>query len=374
MQQVEQEIPRGKVLIVDDNPLILETLNSILRARDYEVIRATDGIKAMKLLQQDEVDVVISDVMMPSCDGYQFYENVRSENKLAHVPFIFLTALDDVKEISKGNQSGCDCYLTKPFDPYLLLSTVEGKIARSRALKQVMQETQDNYRRRVVQTLSHEFRTPLVAINTGSEILKEQAHRLDQAKVKNLIEAIYRGGQRLERLVQDFMTLQHIEAGMAAKMASSKNKRTSIRRLAKDFYESFKDEFESDGKRYNFIETGCDGIVLAFEAHIQDILLRFTQNAFKFSPCGEYIEIWCEDQDSELAIVIADRGQGLSAKQAQGAIDAFRQLNRDKIEQQGAGLGLYIADSLARCNGASIHFEERQGGGTLASIRFKEQD
>jgi K+-sensing histidine kinase KdpD len=68
---------------------------------------------------------------------------------------------------------------------------------------------------------------------------------------------------------------------------------------------------------------------------------------------------------------VADRGQGLSAEQAQGAIDAFRQLNREKIEQQGAGLGLYIADSLTKLSNGELRFEERAGGGTLVSLRFK---
>ncbi len=369
--QVERSLNRGKVLIVDDNPLILETLKSILTARDFEVYSATDGTEAMSCLQNCEADVVISDVMMPNCDGYQLFENVRAEERFAHLPFIFLTALDDMKEITRGTLTGCDSYLTKPFDPYLLLSTVEGKVARSKALRQVMQDNQDAYRKRVVQTLSHEFRTPLVAINTGSEILKDQGNKLEPQKISSLIDAIYRGGQRLERLVQDFMTLQHIEAGMASKLAQSKRQEISVRRVLRDFHEAYKSEFENEGRRLEFHETGCDGIVLAFEAQLQDMLQRLVQNGFKFSPAGETVEIWCEADDQSISIVVADRGQGLSAKQAQGAIDAFRQLNRDKIEQQGAGLGLFIADSMARFNGATLNFSERQGGGTLAAIRFK---
>ena len=369
--EVNQEETKGCVLVVDDNPLILETLQAILRARNFDVFCTDEGEVALGHLKNHDIDVVISDVMMPSMDGYQFHNNVRNDPALCHVPFIFLTALDDVKEVTRGNQAGCDNYLTKPFDPHVLLSVVEGKVARSRALRQVMQETQDNYRKRVVQTLSHEFRTPLVAINTGSEILREQRSKLDDKKVQNLIDAIYRGGQRLERLVQDFMTLQHIEAGMAARIAESRRQRVSSRRLLKDFFETYREDYRIEGRSLLFIETGSDVSIDIFEAHLQDILGRLVQNAFKFSPQSEPVELWCEESSTHLSIVVADRGQGISAEHAHAAIDAFRQLNRDKIEQQGAGLGLFIADSLSRMNGGELIFEERSGGGTLVSIRFK---
>lgn len=370
MELIEEAI-KGTVLVVDDNPLILETLQSILRSRNFDVICASQGEEALPLLKDNQVDVVISDVMMPTMDGYQFHHSVRNDPTLSHIPFVFLTALDDTKEISRGNQVGCDNYLTKPFDPYMLLSIIEGKVARSKALRTVMQENQDNYRRRVVQTLSHEFRTPLVAINTGSEILKEQRNRLDDKKVQNLIDAIYRGGQRLERLVQDFMTLQHIEAGMAARIAETRKQQISARRILKDFFETYKEDYKNEGRSLLFIETGTDGLAFAFEAQVNDILVRLTQNAFKFSPSTEPVELWCESDESSVSLVVADRGQGISAEHAQNAIDAFRQLNRDKIEQQGAGLGLYIAYSLAKINLGELKFEERAGGGTLVSVKFR---
>lgn len=369
--EVAHQETRGVVLVVDDNPLILETLLAILRARHFQVVCCSRGHQALEILQTHMVDVIISDVMMPDMDGYEFHQALRANPKLSHIPFLFLTALDDIGEIAQGHTVGADNYLTKPFDPQVLLSIVEGKVARSKALRQVMQDREDTYRRRVVQTLSHEFRTPLVAINTGSEILREQREKLDDKKVQNLIDAIYRGGQRLERLVQDFMTLQHIEAGMAARMAASRRQPHDLNRVLKDFYETYREDYRIDGRQLLFLETGTNAKVSFFETHLQDVLGRVVQNAFKFSSAPDPVEIWCEQDEKSASIVVADRGPGNLAEQAAGAVDAFRQLNRDKLEQQGAGLGLYIAHCLMHLNHGELIFEERAGGGSLVSLRFR---
>lgn len=369
MEVVQEEI-RGKVLVLDDNPLILETLKAILQSRNFDVFCTDEGAIALRFLKSNEIDVVISDVMMPTMDGYKFHSSVRNEPSLSHVPFIFLTALDDVKEVARGNQVGADNYLTKPFDPHVLMSVVEGKVARSKALRQVMKESEDNYRQRVVQTLSHEFRTPLVAINTGSEILREQRSRLDEAKVQKLIDAIYRGGQRLERLVQDFMTLQHIEAGIASRVFEARRHKVSCRKMLKEIHEVQSEDYKLDNRSLLFLETGADLPIDIMEVQLKDAIGRIIQNAFKFSSSNDCVELWCEAEQDYISIVVADRGPGLTLQQAQSAIDAFKQLNRDKIEQQGAGLGLYIADSLIKINHGELLFAERNGGGTLVSIRI----
>ena len=103
------------ILIVDDNHDMLSFVSSCMK-ENYEVCTATDGISALELLQNEQVDLVISDVMMPGIDGFELCRRVKSDINLSHIPVILLTArTTDVSRI-EGLQLGADDYLTKPFN------------------------------------------------------------------------------------------------------------------------------------------------------------------------------------------------------------------------------------------------------------------
>jgi DNA-binding response OmpR family regulator len=106
---------KERILIVDDNPDMLSFVSTCMK-EDYEVLTATDGASALDLLQRDQVDLIISDVMMPGIDGFELCRRVKSDIRLSHIPIILLTArTTDVSRI-EGLQLGADDYLTKPFN------------------------------------------------------------------------------------------------------------------------------------------------------------------------------------------------------------------------------------------------------------------
>jgi CheY-like chemotaxis protein len=113
-EQVSEQVA---VLVVDDNPLILNIIKSLLGSVDYQVHTAGDGREALSVLESKNVDLIVCDVMMPTMDGYQLHQAVRSRGEMAHIPFVFLTALGDAVDVSYGKELGADDYLVKPFEP-----------------------------------------------------------------------------------------------------------------------------------------------------------------------------------------------------------------------------------------------------------------
>ncbi len=92
---------------------------------DYQVYTATDGAAALELLQREQIDLIISDVMMPGIDGFELCRRVKSDINLSHIPVILLTArTTDVSRI-EGLQLGADDYLTKPFNVEVLRLRVQ---------------------------------------------------------------------------------------------------------------------------------------------------------------------------------------------------------------------------------------------------------
>ena len=103
------------LLIVDDNQDMLSFVSSCMK-ENYEVRTASDGASALEVLQHEQIDLIISDVMMPGIDGFELCRRVKSDISLSHIPIILLTArTTDVSRI-EGLQLGADDYLTKPFN------------------------------------------------------------------------------------------------------------------------------------------------------------------------------------------------------------------------------------------------------------------
>lgn len=116
--------PRRRVLIVDDDPLILDVLGTILDLEDLEVVAADGGEAALAEVAADPPDVIVLDVMMPGIDGLEVCRRLKDDPATAAIPVILLTARDRAEDRAAGAAAGCDAYLTKPFSPLDLLDEI----------------------------------------------------------------------------------------------------------------------------------------------------------------------------------------------------------------------------------------------------------
>ena len=122
---------KARVLICDDDPLLLELMEFRLRAKGYEVIKAVDGAEALEKAQQDAPDVVVLDAMMPKADGLEVLARIKGDPALSDTPVIMLTARKGQKDIVSALDKGADDYLVKPFIPEELLARLARLIARN---------------------------------------------------------------------------------------------------------------------------------------------------------------------------------------------------------------------------------------------------
>jgi DNA-binding response OmpR family regulator len=104
-----------KILIVDDEPNIVMSLEYTFKKNNFEVFIARDGQEALDILQNQLPDVIILDVMMPLVDGFETLEQIKKNEKLQHCKVMFLSAKNKESDIEKGMALGADAYLTKPF-------------------------------------------------------------------------------------------------------------------------------------------------------------------------------------------------------------------------------------------------------------------
>jgi CheY-like chemotaxis protein len=129
-------MPNSKplLLVVDDNQDILFNLKILLEEMGYDVLTAINGEQALKTLSTLKVnpEVIISDIMMPNMNGYEFFAAVSTHSQWNRTPFLFLTAKSTPEDIRLGKMLGVDDYITKPFNKEDLIASISGKIARNR--------------------------------------------------------------------------------------------------------------------------------------------------------------------------------------------------------------------------------------------------
>jgi DNA-binding response OmpR family regulator len=125
----------ASILLVDDDPIILRYITQILEQGNYRVLTARDGVEALDVLQSHQVDLILTDIMMPRVNGYQLHECVIQNPQWVSIPVVFLTARSLDSDIRYGKEMGVDDYLTKPIAPEDLLSAVRGRLRRARLLK-----------------------------------------------------------------------------------------------------------------------------------------------------------------------------------------------------------------------------------------------
>ena len=120
------------VLVIDDDPVILELLRVNFEIEGFDVICASDGEEGLRRAQADHPDIVISDIMMPRRDGLQLLSDLKSDPDTEDLPVILLSAKAQKAEVQQGLDLGADDYITKPFDPIQLIDRLNAAVTKSR--------------------------------------------------------------------------------------------------------------------------------------------------------------------------------------------------------------------------------------------------
>lgn len=121
---VEEETQTVEILVVEDSMTDAMALRLFLESNDFHVSIANDGLEALSYLEDNRPDLILSDVVMPNMDGYEFCETVKSKREIRDIPVVLVTSLAEPEDIINGLKCGADNFVTKPFNPKLLLSQI----------------------------------------------------------------------------------------------------------------------------------------------------------------------------------------------------------------------------------------------------------
>lgn len=163
-----------RLLVIDDEPHLLQAIAAVLRRLGYEVATARGGQEALVRLAETLPDLIISDIRMPGMDGHQLARHLRASPRTDLIPIVFLTALGDTADRIAGFRTGVDAYLTKPFQPEELFAVIASILDR-------VQRTQAEFARRAYEPRHHNDES-----GASLEELSEAEGRVAQAVARSL--------------------------------------------------------------------------------------------------------------------------------------------------------------------------------------------
>ncbi|TAI49742.1 response regulator [Flagellimonas allohymeniacidonis] len=190
------------ILLIEDDLALRENTAELLELSDYLVYSASNGKIGIQLAKEKQPDIVVCDIMMPEVDGYGVLEALSSDESTKYIPFIFLSAKTEHKEIRKGMDLGADDYLTKPFEEEDLLSAIESRLAKAEILKQMSEGTPtgngENQEMRTLNELKNFFddNGEVLQFDKGKIIYLEGAH-------SNKIYLVLKGVVKCHKMDED---------------------------------------------------------------------------------------------------------------------------------------------------------------------------
>jgi len=123
-------MPKVKILIIDDEPDIVETVSYMLKSRDYAVITALDGLEGLEKARTERPDLILLDIMMPDISGYDVCIKLKSDDSTKNIPIIMISAKSENEIMLKSKSLGAEAYILKPFRLSTLLDTMKKFINR----------------------------------------------------------------------------------------------------------------------------------------------------------------------------------------------------------------------------------------------------
>lgn len=369
------------ILIVEDD---VDMLNGIADALEvfpsrYNLrpLKAGNGQIALEMMRQHPVDLIVSDIMMPGMDGFEFLRYVRQNPDWTHIPFIFLTARGKELDVRKGRLSDADLYLTKPFVMGELAELIQTQLDRSFERRKRREQTLESLKKNMMQILNHEFRTPLTYVTAYYDMLDHYLNSLEMRQADRnygeYLHGIQTGCVRLTNLVGALIQAIELRSGtMAQQFAQRRHRIDDLNGLVQaviDGQRPFADEeqvtilFEPATRAPSFWGDAA-GLQTAFDALLN--------NAIKFTAPvtgrERLVQVTVFTQGHEVGVAFSDTGLGIPAAMHERIFDLFEQYNRSLMEQQGAGMGLTIARDLVELHHGRIVLHSEENNGSVFTV------
>ncbi|MBF0119903.1 MAG: response regulator [Desulfobacterales bacterium] len=354
------------ILIVDDTEENIDVLSELL-GDDYEVSVATDGETALQAVYDNHPDLILLDIMMPGMDGYEVCKKLKTNPATQDIPIIFVTAMSEVNDETKGLELGAIDYITKPISP----SIVKARIKNHLELKLVREELKkqneilkENLRLRedMEQVSRHDLKTPLNAVISIPKILIKGGDL--SSNQKEMLLMLEESGYRMLEIVNSSLDLLKMEKGNYQFNPVPVDILNLIQQIRGETLELFnrKELILDIIINGNQFDNTQNFMVSGEEMLCYSMLANLIKNAIEASPEKEKIEITLNDGERQ-EIKIHNKGP-VPEQIKEKFFDKYATFGK----KDGTGLGTYSAKLIIQTLKGEIRLESSLSSGTTLII------
>jgi DNA-binding response OmpR family regulator len=366
-----------KILIVDDDPPTRETLTTLLSDGSYELVTATNGTEALTIASELLPDLILLDVMMPVVDGFEVCRRLRADPRLAEVPIIMLTALDDRASRLRGLEAGADDFLNKPFDGSELRTRVRTitRLNRYRRLVDSLTESKrleaELFRVQRMESIgllaggiAHDLNNILAPILMAAELIES---RTPDDSTRQTTETIRTNAQRGAALVRQILGF--------ARGKGEGHGEVRVNHLINDMIDFVEQTFPKAIQSERAYDKDLRAVI-GDATQLYQVLLNLCVNARDAMSEGGRLRIEGRnvaqtEVPAELpagdyvVITVSDTGAGIPAEIRDRIFDP---LFTTKPEGRGTGLGLATVTRIVQNHRGTIQVSSQPGQGTTFNV------
>lgn len=365
----DHALPAGPtILLVEDNPDMLEFLGAQLQD-SYRILTAADGVQGLEAARIQRPALILSDVMMPVMDGYQFCRELKSDPGTMHIPVILLTAKADLSMKIEGLEFGADEYLTKPFSSEELRARIKSLLSLRELEAGLIHSEKMAALGLLVAGVTHEINNPLHFSRLNLSNLRRAVERLHEKliamdvnrsglqdlldEIPDDVRIVNAGLERIERVVHDLKAF--------ARKDSEQFVTTDLHEALESTLALLKGELR--GRIEVVREYEEVPPVSAIPGQINQVFLNLLQNAIHAIPaeCKGEIRVRTWREEEAVKIAIRDNGEGIRPENLRRIFDPFF---TTKEVGKGTGLGLWICNRIMQKHGGGIEVNSKVGVGT----------
>lgn len=370
-----------RVLYVEDNDLVRESMRELIAAYGMEVTTASNGMEALERyeesLQEGNVpyDIVATDIRMPKMGGIELIEKIRALNERQLI--VVLSAHNESDELFRLIELEVSHFLPKPIviDEFeMVMGRVISIIDQRRQFRKMHEELErtkrlaeeaTRYKSQFLANMSHEIRTPLNAIIGFINLLSEGED--DEVKLKYL-DIIKNASDSLLQIINDILDISKIESGKLEIEPFNFKPYRELMSIAELF------QVKAAEKEITFtIDYGqrIPELLYGDALRIKQILTNLLSNAIKFTPEGGTVKCRMDYHDGTLSIEVEDQGIGISGEQQEKIFQPFMQADGSIVRKYGGtGLGLTISMQLSRLLGGQLSLQSQEGQGSIFTLQI----
>jgi signal transduction histidine kinase len=364
------------LLYVDDEEGNLIIFKDTFR-RKFNVFTATSAMEGMKILDNNEIDLVLSDQRMPKMTGVEFLKH--SLEKYPEPNRILITGHSDIDAIENAiNSARIFQYIQKPWKTEKLTGVIEealniyqsekDKVEHQNELKIAKEKAEgsDQLKTEFINNLSHEIRTPMNAIVGFTGMLEDD--ELETKDRKNYLTIIKNSVAQLLRIIDDILEISMLGSNKSTVL----EKEVCLNHVLHEQYEIF-DIKAKENKIPFYLKmelSDNESIIHTDESRLNKILSNLLENALKFTDNGS-IELGYRILDETIEIYIRDTGIGIHEDNLDIIFEKFSQENKETSQKYGGiGLGLSIAKENTILLGGEIAVQSKKGEGSTFYVKF----